>query len=198
MQQERVLQQALEDNPGLQFPSQFHFLLQEYFPSLLNGSDKAAVRAQETHENLIELKETVKQVRLEDLWARLLEGVPNDEVALDAGELEFLFSGDTKERVKKARHFINRICNLAEMEPVEVPYERTTLGEISTLRDSVRRVGQQIGGCQTELEQKFEVLTPLLHPELISAAPEAKAAEALLGNIGMNFSKGFAAPGTTV
>jgi len=160
---DQVLKQEIMEREdlkrGVKLPSPVWAWLQDATPLGLvwrGSKDKAARRARE---NITELVETLEPVDLEALWARLEQGVVENEVAVDAEELAFLFNGSAQ----KARVFINRVCNLANLQRVEVPEERTTLGAIADLRGSIEALGREVTGCSDDMEDKYHDLRPYLH-----------------------------------
>jgi len=112
------------------------------------------------------LTEALFEVDLEALWARLQQGVTESEVAVDAAELKFLFGGSQR----KARLFINRVCNLAQLPRVEVSEAKTTLQVISELGASVEHLGDEIDNCRQDLEARYPKIRPLLQPEHVEQA----------------------------
>eukprot|EP00929_Paragymnodinium_shiwhaense_P006578 TRINITY_DN11022_c1_g2_i1.p1 TRINITY_DN11022_c1_g2~~TRINITY_DN11022_c1_g2_i1.p1 ORF type:complete len:1103 (-),score=240.63 TRINITY_DN11022_c1_g2_i1:366-3674(-) len=126
---------------GLEMPPLFQSWLFNNCPAGLVKRGTTDRSSAEMQENLADLSEALREVDLEALWSRLLEGALVDEVALDAGELRFLFAGDTK----AARHWIHRVCKLADVNRVEalvvkpvLEHLRETEGSFETLSDSVQ------------------------------------------------------------
>lgn len=171
--QERVEREALEG--GVRLPPALESWLTRNLPVALlwgGGKDKAA---QEARENLAELGETLCEVDLEALWARLLQGVLDNEAAVDAVELGFLFGGSQK----KARHFVNRVCNLAGLRRVEVPDETPTLELIDDTEVAIARLAVEVSNCCGDLKELHPSLCPQSRPDchekMLSAARPMEA-----------------------
>jgi len=167
---ERIELAALEKSTRL--PSLLLTWLRENTPlGLLGGGGNDKV-SKEFKDNVAELTESLFEVDLEALWARLLEGISDDEVAVDAAELKFLFGGSQR----KARLFINRVCNLAQLPRVEASHKPpTTEAILKDFETSAQALEGEIGRCCKDFEARYPALTPFLHPKEVSA--EAQEAE---------------------
>jgi hypothetical protein len=156
-----AIEQEARDS-GFKFPSLFQFCLMENCPSfLLPGDAKKKQANAESHERILELKETLDQVDLEKLWERLLQGVNEEEVAVDSAELCHLF--DTE---KDARLFIDRIAYLAELAGVEKIEEDGTKQEIDKMQEKVDSLDDLVNSCQGILENAYPALLPHLYPHM--------------------------------
>lgn len=145
---------------GARIPTLSSTFQHDYLPAKKKdgkgGHDKEAMEAQENHR---ELKEALAEVDIEKLWSRVMQGVLDDEVALDAAELKFLFGrGTGKTAEKAARHFINRVCNLAQLGRVENPVVRTNKDEIASLERKVERMESHIDSSKKVLQKRFQKL----------------------------------------
>jgi len=143
--------------------------LRDFFQLLLPNLDffasakKSKKDRQEARDNLLELKETLQEVDLDELWARSMRGLLDDEVALDAAELTFLFGrGKGKTAEKSAKHFINRLCNLGSLQHVKTPVERSVMDEVLDIEHKVERIVTHSHACRKGLEQKFQKLRPYI------------------------------------
>lgn len=143
--------------------------LSEYFVGFLplalrRSKDKA--KDKEANENHLELKETLQEVDLEQLWERGMQGLLDDELALDAAELAFLFEnaaslgGETPDRC--ARHFINRLCTLASLSHIEEPMSISLSDEIVDLEEKLEHLATHIHASRRGLERQFQKLRPFL------------------------------------
>lgn len=142
----------------LKLPSYVQFTLHELLPWTLGGK---GTQERVAHETFVELRETLGLIDLEDLWARLLEGVLQKETALDATELSFLFRGNEK----AARDFINRICSVGKLPDVLPPTEQTFQEAMTGLEGTMGSVGLEISDIQADLEHRFKEIRPLLRLE---------------------------------
>jgi len=145
--QERAQQDAIDR--GARIPT-FRGQLIMYLRASRGKADR------EVLDNQNELMETLREVDLEKLWKRLMEGVLEKEAAIDAAEMRFLFDDNQR----KARHFINRICNLATLARVEVPDAppRTVLQEIEEVESAIDGLDSEITGVRSDLKGAFKPL----------------------------------------
>lgn len=110
---------------------------------------------------MLELKECLREVDLDKLWDRLVQGLEADEEAVDSQELMHLFGGSEKD----SRLFIDRVCNLAKMERVHVKEKHGTEVALKHLTDTIYSLEQEFHGCQDILEDSYDALLPALYPE---------------------------------
>jgi len=138
----------------------------------IGGSDKADG---EKRDKLAEMQECLNEVDMEELWARLLQGAAEDELAVDSSELAYLFHGNSK----AARSWINRVCVLADIPKVQVPDLRSSLDIISELKESFDKLASNVSSLSDTAVRSLPQLR--MGTPSASASGHVKAAAFLAG-----------------
>lgn len=147
------------EKKGAKIPRLREYFMRDFCPTLLSLS--GSKDAYEVIENHMELKETLQEVDLEELLERAIQGLKDNEFALDAAELTFLFGGgETAE--KNARHFINRLCNLVKLHRSAREAQPDLEGEIEGLEEKVEDIVTHIHASRKSLERRFGKLRPYI------------------------------------
>ena len=106
--------EAKKDALTSDYPKEGFFAFLKRFGLTLIGAQALDKSSAETDEIEKELAEALGQIDQEEMLERLVQGIDEDEVAVDAREIKHLFDGDEK----KARLFIDRICSLGNLAHV--------------------------------------------------------------------------------
>jgi len=152
--QEHLETEALAQN--IKMPSLLLAKFQEATPlALVRKSTREQNKAaKEEQDNISELVESLSEVDLGVLSERLVEAAMDNQPTVDAMEIKDCFGGSQR----KARLFINRVCNLAHLAPVPVFKEQTTLEAVTELQSVVDRLEVEVHGCR----QDFEKQSPMI------------------------------------
>jgi len=154
----RCRTEAKKEDLTQDYPQEPFLAFAKRFALSVIGAQALDKSSAETDEIEKELAEALGQVDQDDMLDRLLQGIDEDEVAVDAREIKHLFNGDEK----KARLFIDRICSLGGLAKVDPP--PSSVKELDRFDKMIENVETIVDALEEQMTNMDPRLLSMLYP----------------------------------